>query len=206
MTDGTPPRETTEEARREPIPDAAWRLLVAWLPAADDVDRPQMQLATVDADGRPDARTVLMTSFDRHGLSFHTDATSRKAVQLVANPAVALVVLWPGFTRQLTVQGTAEPAPADETLAAFEARSPYLRQLAWQNTHEFAALPVGERRRRWAEFAETHDDALGPPPTWAGFVVRPRRLTFWQSAPDTASRRDEWSLGQAGWSHGALAG
>ena len=189
-----------------PVPDDAWALLTDWLPADDDPDRPQITLSTVDPDGGPDARTVLLSSFDRDGFAFHTDAASRKAAQLEADPRVAITVLWPGFTRQIVVRGVAARADDDRIARAYRARSPYLQQLAWLNSHDFAALPLDERRARWAAFEREHPDGFEQPTGWTGFVVRPTRLTFWTSAPDTASRRREWSLGPDGWAHAYRAG
>lgn len=189
-----------------PIPEEAWELLTSWLPANEHPDRPQITLSTVDAAGEPDARTVLLSEFDDEGFFFNTDAASRKAADIAAHPTVALTVLWPGFTRQLVVRGRAEVAPADRIAAAYAARSPYLQQLAWQNSHEFAALPLETRRQRWAEFTAAHPDGFDQPDSWTGFVVRPRRLTFWTSNPDTASRRVEWAFGPDGWTRSYLAG
>lgn len=129
------------------VPDEAWRLLTEWLPANDDPERPQITLSTVDEDGDPDARTVLLTSFGPDGFLFNTDGASRKAAHIAVHPAVAMTVLWPGFTHQLVIRGTAAPAPADRVAAAYRSRSPYLQQLAWLNTHEFAELPRGARIR-----------------------------------------------------------
>jgi pyridoxamine 5'-phosphate oxidase len=170
-------------------------LLHEWLPPNSSPDRPQMILSTVSPDGGADARTVLLSEFDDEGLYFHTDSRSRKVADLAANPAVALTFLWPDFTRQLVVRGIASVAPPAEQASAFERRSPYLKQLAWQNSPEFAQLPLDERVSRWASF----DVPGGPPATWIGFVVRPARLTFWQSNPDTASRRDEYALVDGSW-------
>jgi pyridoxamine 5'-phosphate oxidase len=135
-----------------------------------------------------------MTEFDEDGFYFHTDARSRKVANILENPLVAITFLWPNFTRQLVVQGRAEVAPADEIAAAFESRSPYLKQLAWQNSEEFAQLPLEERRELWAKFLVEQGDAVTQPPTWTGFLVRPHRLTFWESNPDAASLRTEYSL------------
>jgi len=189
-----------------PLPAEAWELAAEWLPPNDDPERPQVTLSTVDVDGAPDARTVLLSSFDRDGFAFHTDAASRKVEQITARPLVAMTVLWPGFTRQLVVRGRAETADDAALAGAYAARSPYLQQLAWLNSHEFAALPLDERRRRWDAFEREHADGFEQPAGWTGFVVRPTRLTFWVSAPDTASRRREWSLGPGGWAHEYRAG
>jgi pyridoxamine 5'-phosphate oxidase len=190
------------------IPDEAWDLLVDWLPSNEDPERPQVTLSTVDSFGDPDARTVLLTSFDEKGFYFNTDGASRKAADIAAHPAVAITVLWPGFTHQVVIRGTAAPAPPAHVAAAYAARSPYLKQLAWLNTHEFAALPRDERVAQWAAFEEAHAGVFEQPESWVGYLVTPTRLTFWSSNGDTASQRVEFSLAADGssWSRRLLAG
>jgi pyridoxamine 5'-phosphate oxidase len=180
-------------------------ILAEWLPANGDPDRPQIILSTISANGGPDARTVLLSEYDGDGFYFHTDARSRKVADIAANPSVAFTILWPGFTRQLVVQGRAEVAPGDEIAAAYRARSPYLKQLAWQNSIEFAQLSIEERRAQWASFTDD-PESLEQSPTWIGFLIRPTRLTFWTSNPDAPSRRTEHSLRDGTWSVGYLAG
>jgi pyridoxamine 5'-phosphate oxidase len=184
-----------------------WDTVVEWLPANDDIDRPQIQVATVDPDGAPDIRTVLLTEFTDDGFYFHTDSRSRKVADIAAEPRVAIEILWPGFTRQLAIQGVASVASVAEQAAAFARRSPYLKQLAWQNSVEFAQLPAAEREAQWAEFAASHDvETIEPSPTWIGFVVRPTRLTFWESNSLAASRRTEYRLDGGDWRVTYLAG
>lgn len=186
---------------------AAWQMLQDWLPGNDEPDRPQMQLATVDADGSPDVRTLLLSEFGPDGFWFHTDSRSRKVTQLGAASRVALLFLWPGFTRQLSVQGVAELAQAEEIAAAFTRRSPHLQQLAWQNTDEFAVLAQQERIERWQALAAAHPDGFAQPPTWTGYLVRPTRLTFWEGSTETASRRIEFTATPGGdWRTTLLAG
>ncbi|BDZ45669.1 pyridoxine/pyridoxamine 5'-phosphate oxidase [Naasia aerilata] len=185
----------------------ALALLREWLPGNEDPDRPRMQLATLDETGAPDVRTVLLSEWDETGLYLHTDANSRKVAQLTASPAVALDLLWPGFARQLVVQGTAERADPDEERSAYARRSPYLRQLAWQNTHELARAPREERERVWAEFQAEHDiGGLEPPATWIGYRVRPTRLTFWEANPAGPSHRVEFALAGGTWTRSDLPG
>ena len=190
------------------LPAEALRLLADWLPANDDPDRPRMQLATVDASGLPDIRTVLLSEWNEDGFSLHTDANSRKVEQLSAFPGAALDVLWPGFARQLVVQGRAERVDGEAERRVYGRRSPYLRQLAWQNTAEVAQLPREERARRWAAFQVEHDlSELEPPRTWIGYLVRPVRLTFWEADADGPSHRVEFRLSDAGsWSRHDLPG
>jgi pyridoxamine 5'-phosphate oxidase len=182
-------------------------LATAWLPGDEEPERPQLQLATVDADGRPDVRTVLLSAWDETGFVFHTDAASRKAAQLAAQRSVAFAIVWPAFTRQLVVRGVAEPASAERIELGFRSRSPYLRQLAWQNSHELAQLDRDERVRRWRAFQAEHDVAALPlSPTWTGYLVRPDRLTFWESDAEGPSHRLEYEATSEGWRLTHLAG
>gem|GEM_PF-357564 len=194
------------DPRAAHIPAAAWDSLVEWLPENGDPDRPPLTLSTVSPTGVPDARTVLLSEFDASGFYFHTDASSRKVADIEAHPAVALTFLWPGATRQLVVQGRAELAPQSEIAWAYRARSPYLQQLAWQNTREFAQLPAEDRRRQWAAFLAEHPGGFEQPGTWTGFLVRPVRLTFWRSDPDAPSHRIEYALDGDAWVERHLAG
>ncbi|WP_051640208.1 pyridoxal 5'-phosphate synthase [Cellulomonas sp. URHE0023] len=187
------------------VPDEAWQLLEEWLPDNDDPDRPVMTLATVDEAGLPDARSVLLSEYDRDGFSLHTDATSRKVGQLDARPGAALVLRWPDALRQLVVRGTAERAHRAETDRAYALRSPYLQRLAWVNTPAVAQLPPQERRAKWADFAAIHP-VPDPPASWVGFLVRPTSLTFWTGEPDSVSHRREYRLGASGWLRTELPG
>ena len=134
-----------------------------------------MPLGTVGADGRPDARTVLLTAFDETGRAFHTSAGSREVAELAALPRASMVVLWPGSTRQLVLRGDVVPDGEASLAAAWSARSDHLRRLARLNTDELAALARAERLRGWgAPLA-----GPGPADSWVGYRLRPREVTFW---------------------------
>ena len=195
------------------FPTDPFELLGDWLPSNDEPTRPLMTVATVNGDGVPDARSLLLSEWDHRGFSFHTDSRSRKVAHLATSPAVALCIPLlgiptPGVSHQLTVQGIASPAPDDELARVYEARRPYLKQLAWQNTPEFASLPQRDREIAWADFLAAHAEGFLPPTTWAGFIVRPTRMTFWFGSELTASRRVEYArAGLDGvWTAGILAG
>ncbi len=100
---------------------------------------------------------------------------------------------FPEELRQLVVQGLAEQADDAERRRAYLERTRYLQQLAWQNTDEFAALPLPKRLDAWSAYRADHAEGFSPPPTWTGFLVRPLRLSFWTGHPDTASRRIEYT-------------
>lgn len=174
-----------------------------WLPPDEDPDRPRVTLATAGTDGCPNARTVLLSAFDETGFAFHTAASSRKAAELAALPSAAMVVLWPEPARQLVVRGEVVADAAGPAAAAWAARTPYLRQLAWLNTDELAVLPLAERRSRWTEFTPAHPD---PASSWSGYRLRPAELIFWAGAADTASRRLQYTRAGEVWTWRHLAG
>jgi pyridoxamine 5'-phosphate oxidase len=198
-------RHATDPVHRDGDPPAdPAGLAASWLPGPDD-DRMLMTLSTIDADGYPRSRTVLLSDFDGRRFFFHTDAQSRKVADLVANPRVSLTFLWPAFTRQIVVQGIAERAADEEIADAYGRRSPYLRQLAWQNTAEYARLPIAEREAAWARFRDAHPEPEQPA-GWVGFSVRPHRYLFWVSHPEAASRRLEYTRTDTGWTSRPLPG
>jgi pyridoxamine 5'-phosphate oxidase len=188
-------------ADRDDWPADPGELLRAWLPSNDDPVRPTMTLATATSDGTPDGRTVLLSEYDDTGFYFHTDSRSRKLDQIAENPRVALVIPFFDQKRQLTVQGVAEDVGPDELAWAYAHRSDYLRTLAWLNTAELVELSLPERIDRWSGF-----QAVEPPDTWTGRLVRPTRLTFWVGREDTASRRIEYVRDDGGWTARALPG
>ncbi len=204
MTTNLPP-EAVPVLGDETVADPA-ALAASWLPPLG-AEPLRMTLSTIDEDGFPRARTVLLSEFDGERVYFHTDAASRKVADLAANPRVALTVLWPDGSRQLVVQGTAAPASAEELADAYRRRSPYLKQLAWQNTQAYAELPLAEREAAWARFRdETPEPAQ--PEGWVGYGVLPHRLLFWAAHPEggSASRRVEYVRDGGGWTLRRLPG
>ncbi|UFS61027.1 pyridoxamine 5'-phosphate oxidase family protein [Subtercola endophyticus] len=173
--------------------------LAEWLPANDVPARPLIALSTISPDGYPDTRHVLLSEYTDERFSFHTDARSRKLAQLEFAPRASFAVAWPELGRQLIVVGDVEAVTDEEAQRVYQHRSYYLQVLAWLNDAEYAALPLAERQRIWAEFEAEHPvGTLTPPPTWAGTAIRPRRVTLWHGRPDAASRRTEYTRADDG--------
>jgi pyridoxamine 5'-phosphate oxidase len=151
-----------------------------------------MTVSTIGLDGLPDARTTMLSDFDGEEILLPHRRDSRKAAELAAEPGVALTILWPGFTRQLVVQGTAQRSSRAESDAAYRRRSALPPAARVAEHGEFAQLPLAERRalgRVPAAHGGADDPAFTPPEAWAGFAVTPHRLVFWVSNPIAASRR-----------------
>lgn len=168
------------------VPDPM-ALVRAWV---GEPDRPVViTLTTVTEDGAPDARHVHLFDVGDEEIRFHTDARSRKAAQLQADPRVALAIFWPEPLRQLVVAGVAAPVPAATIDADFQRISRYLQVLSWVNDDALAARPAGERREILATFEAAHPGRLARPEWWVGYAVRPHRLTFWRGDDAGPSNR-----------------
>lgn len=211
---GIPPAPVILDEANDPVQsDSAWddplALATSWLPQPGQ-DRMLMTVSTVGRGGVPDARTTMLSDFDGERFFFHTDAASSKVAELAANPGVALTLLWPGFSRQLVVQGTASRESTEQSRLAYRDRSAYLQQLAWQNTPEFAQLPLAARREQWSAFLAAHGGPEHPdfsaPLGWVGFAVTPHRLVFWVSNPAAASRRVAYERDGSRWARTYLPG
>lgn len=156
-----------------------------WLAEAAEVgvDEPNaMVVSTVDRQGQPSARTVLLKGYDRRGFVFYSNYGSRKGVELAANPKASLLFLWHPLARQVIVTGLAERVPAAETEAYFRSR-PHGSQLgAWASEQSRPVDDRGELEQRYAELERRYPpgEPVPVPPFWGGYRVTPLAVEFWQ--------------------------
>ncbi|MBH0129691.1 pyridoxamine 5'-phosphate oxidase [Salinibacterium sp. NK8237] len=155
-----------------------------WLANASDANvyEPNaMVLSTVDADGSPSSRTVLLRAIDDTGFEFFTNYSSIKGRALLANPAAALVFPWYSIHRQVLVQGTAQPV-ADALSDAYFATRPRGSQIAAHASEQ--SQPIASRallEERVIELeAEFEGRDVPRPADWGGFMVEPTTIEFWQ--------------------------
>lgn len=200
-----PPTEGERPVQDGSAPADPAALLLSWLPADDAPERPLATLATVDEDGVPDARTVLVSAVDGVSVAIHTDVGSRKAQQLRARPVAALVVRWPEDARQVVLRGSVRRDTAAGERAAFDRRSRYLQLLALLNTDQLANRPRVEREDAFARADLAHDEPAMPA-SWAGFWLLPDEIAFWEGAEGGPSRRVRYTRGDAGWTRTYVAG
>ena len=169
----------SEEMSEDPFEEfARWFQLAT---ARIELDPNAMTLCTVDGQGRPAARTVLLKYFDRSGFVFFTNYGSRKAQHIEENQNVALLFWWPELERQVEIDGTAERVSKIESARYFSSR-PRGSQLGAWVSHQSKVISSrklleSELEKLKQKFAN-HEIPL--PSFWGGFRVVPRSIEFWQ--------------------------
>ena len=143
-----------------------------------------MTLATVDADGLPNARMVLLKGVDERGFVFYTNIDSQKGRELDVHPKAALVFHWKSLNRQVRVRGTVERVTAAEADAYFATRPKQAQIGAWASKQ---SAPLESRlafEKAVALYGAKY--ALGTvprPPNWSGYRIIPLRIEFWHDRP-----------------------
>ena len=147
-------------------------------------DPTAMALATVDADGLPDVRMVLLKGFDERGFVFYTNFESTKGRELLAHPKAALCFHWKSLRRQVRLRGSVEVVSDDEADAYFAMRPRDSRIGAWASKQ---SRPLESRfalETAVAKFAARYAVGAVPrPPYWSGFRVKPVAMEFWHDRP-----------------------
>jgi pyridoxamine 5'-phosphate oxidase len=140
-----------------------------------------IQLATVDADGQPAVRTVLVKGLDERGIVFFTNYRSAKAHDLEANPRAAAVFVWLAQQRQVRLSGAVTRVERAETEAYFATRPRESQVGAWASPQSEVVASRAELDRLAAETETRFGDAAIPaPPHWGGYRLQPEAVEFWQ--------------------------
>ncbi len=139
-----------------------------------------MSVASVDGDGKPSSRIVLIKQFDARGFTWYTNYDSQKGRQLAANPHAALLFFWPELERQIRIEGKVGRTGDDESDKYFHSRPLKSRLAAIASAQ---SMPIADRNaleQNYEAVAAKFGDAPPRPDNWGGFRLVPERIEFWQ--------------------------
>ena len=167
--------------------DEPLRLFTVWFEEAssrEPRDPTAMALSTVDPDGLPNVRMVLMKGFDERGFVFYTNVDSQKGREMTSRPLAALLFYWKSLNRQVRIRGEVEPVTAAEADAYFATR-PRLAQIgAWASKQSTELESRLAFEKAVAVYTAKYAVGTVPrPPNWSGYRVMPREFEFWQDRP-----------------------
>jgi pyridoxamine 5'-phosphate oxidase len=152
---------------------------------AEPLDLTAMTLATVDQQGRPSARVVLLKGVDQRGFVFFTNYESRKGQELAGNPHAALVFYWPDQERQVCIAGEVNKLPQAESDAYFRTRPRGSRLAAWASEQSASVKDRVALEEKWRQMeAQYAGQEIPRPLFWGGYLLAPARIEFWQGRPN----------------------
>ncbi len=138
-----------------------------------------MAVASVDEDGLPDVRTVLLKAWDRRGFVFYTNFESAKGREILASMKLAALFHWKSQRRQIRIRGPVEVVSDAEADAYFESRPRGSRLGAWASRQ---SRPLASRdilEKAVEDLESVYPEAIPRPPHWSGFRIMPLQIEFW---------------------------
>jgi pyridoxamine 5'-phosphate oxidase len=175
---------TSDDFTQKSEPFALFEEWLAEATKTEPNDPNAVALATVDQDGLPDVRMVLLKGFDSHGFVFYTNFESQKGLEILGSMKAAMCFHWKSLRRQVRVRGPVEVVSDDEADAYYATRPRGSRIGAWASKQ---SRPLESRfalEKAVAEYTTRYAIGEIPRPAhWSGFRVRPTSIEFWHDRP-----------------------
>ncbi|MDP2302668.1 MAG: pyridoxamine 5'-phosphate oxidase [Ignavibacteria bacterium] len=192
------------ELNENELPNNPISLFEKWFNQAveSEVDEPNaMTLATCSKDGKPSARIVLLKEFSSDGFIFFTNYESRKGIEIISNPNVALVFLWKELERQIRIVGFSEKTSREESEKYFYSRPIESQIGAYISTQSSVLTSKEELFKKFEGIKkQCKNNKIPFPENWGGFRVVPNEMEFWQGQPNRLHDRIVYSRNKNDWS------
>jgi pyridoxamine 5'-phosphate oxidase len=180
-----------------------------WFQQALNANLPEpnaMNLSTVNAQGKPSSRIVLIKGFDNQGITFFTNYESRKGQDLSENPYAAILFYWAELERQVRIEGQVEKCSSEDSDAYYLSRPTGSRLGAWASPQSRVIESRKELEIRVQKAqAEQQDDPQIRPPFWGGYRLKPDFFEFWQGRSSRLHDRLAYTLKSDSWVLARLA-
>jgi pyridoxamine 5'-phosphate oxidase len=165
-----------------------------------------MTLSTIDSDGFPRGRVVLLKKYDEYGFYFYTNYNSEKGRSIEVNNKVSLSFFWPNMERQIIIKGTAEKTSQVDSENYFQSR-PKGSQIGALVSHQSSVIKnrdILENQLKELE-VEYENKGIPKPANWGGYLVSPLSFEFWQGRPNRLHDRIRYRLQEYDWTIERLA-
>jgi len=192
------------------LPVDPLELFTTWLKEALESENPDptaMTLSTVERNGQPSSRVVLLKKVEEGRLIFYTNYHSRKSREIRSRSRVAAHFYWPELERQVDIAGIARPIEDEDSDLYFNSRPYESKIAAWASPQseiipdrEYLEKEFGKYEKRYPE-----DQEIPRPAYWGGYAIIPARVEFWQGGKKRLHDRFEYTKKDERWSRVRLA-
>ena len=197
--------ELTEEiVNKDPFQQLALWLSDAF--SAKTTEPTAMILSTIDPNGNPESRVVLLKEITSEGLVFFTNYNSKKGRQISVNHNVSVVFFWAETERQVRIKGIAQKISESDSEAYFLSRPMESQIGAWASPQSQiinSREVLDENYSQYLQYFQSKE--MKKPPYWGGFLIRPQYFEFWQGRINRLHDRIEFRLSDQGWTIHRLA-
>jgi pyridoxamine 5'-phosphate oxidase len=179
-----------------------FNLFQAWYDEAvkTEINDPDaIALASVDSNGMPSVRMVLLRRWSPDGFLFFTNYESRKAAELFATEKAAFCIHWKSLRRQVRVVGSVSKATEAQSDEYFYSRSRGNQIGAWASAQSRPLASRNALLAKVAEFEKQFPETVKRPPNWGGFCLKPQEMEFWQDGEFRLHDRFRFLVHDGGW-------